>query len=57
MDISTELIAMAMGKGLDDKCKVVGKGPFALLTCRGLSTVAGVCVCVCAKYLGRPEQH
>ena len=28
MDITTELIAAAMGKGLDDKCEVVGQDLF-----------------------------
>ena len=52
MDITTELIAAAMGKGRGNKCEVVGQDSFASLTscCQALSHV-------CAKYCGRPQQH
>ena len=43
MDITTEPIASAMGKGRDDKCEVVGQDSFASQTVCRLSTVAGVC--------------
>ena len=43
MDITTELIAVAMGKGRDDKCEVVGQDSFASPTGCRLSTVARVC--------------
>ena len=43
MDISAKPIAVAMGKGLDDKCEVVGQDSFASPTSCRLSTVARVC--------------
>ena len=42
MDITIKLIAMAMGKGQDDKCEVVGQDSFASPTSCHLSTVARV---------------
>ena len=42
-DITTETIAVAMGKGRDDKCEVVGQDSFASPAGCRLSTVTGVC--------------
>ena len=43
MDITIKLIAMAMGKGQDDKCEVVGQDSFASPTSCSLSVVFRVC--------------
>ena len=43
MDITTEPIAAAKGKGQDGKCEVVGQDSFASLTGCCSSTAARVC--------------
>ena len=43
MDITTNIIAAVMGKGLDEKCEVVGQDSSASLTGRCLNAVGCVC--------------